>query len=200
MSVRFSNDQDYNMPTKNDDLAKLNGSRVGYCSKSLSSPTNIARLSLKDRMSTELNADAGMLHQGESLILDFPLEPRQHETHILKLATPLTKSSWRKIIASRVLKSVSESLRKVKHSQNRVNALDEEGSFDCDDEDDLRDSIHLTKRRFTDERFSWEETRTGLTQMVGSLNLASAPKIQQQQMRAKAAWSNLEVYNIPKCI
>ena len=62
------------------------------------------------------------------------------------------------------------------------------GWLDSDEDDGhLRDSNHITKRRFNAETVRIEETRKRLEQMAGYLDSASAPMVQEQTMRAKAA-------------
>jgi len=62
------------------------------------------------------------------------------------------------------------------------------GWLDSDEDDGhLRDSNHITKRRFNAETVRIEETRKRLEQMAGYLDSASAPMVQEQTTRAKAA-------------
>jgi hypothetical protein len=163
----FSNDEDYTMPTKDD------------CQVS-----NIRWVPSQDRMYVELKSHPGMLvHKDESIILDFPLENRHFET---------PKSSSENFMAFSVLKRISESVRKIhlglQYGGRGIAALNGEDSLDSDDEDDLGDSIHLTKRRFDSERVRFEERRKGLEHTVGCIDSAFAPMIvQQQTMRAMAA-------------
>jgi len=115
-------------------------------------------------MSTELNSDPEMPPQDESLTMDFPLEQtHQHETHVLKLATPPIQASMEKVVETHILKPLSESSRKRQLQQGET-TLDEDKSLN-NDEEDLEDSNTITKQRCNAENaesIRREETRKQL--------------------------------------